>query len=69
MIAKVDLLDAARLEALRDRLAAEFPGKPIIEISARAGLGLQEWFEILENATPASREAMEIDYGREQLAA
>jgi hypothetical protein len=62
VIGKVDLLDAGRLETLRDRLATEFPGKPIIEISAREGRGLKEWFEILENAAPASREAMEIDY-------
>lgn len=62
VIAKVDLLGAPRLETLRERLAAEFPGKPIIEISAREGLGLREWFEILENAAPDSREAMEIDY-------
>lgn len=62
VIAKVDLLDAARLKTLRDRLAEEFPEKPIIEISARDGRGLREWFEILENAAPANRKAMQIDY-------
>lgn len=62
VLAKTDLLDRPRIDALRSKLASEFPGKKILEVSVRTGAGLQEWFELLETAEPGSTKAMEIDY-------
>jgi Ni2+-binding GTPase involved in maturation of urease and hydrogenase len=62
VISKTDLLEPARLEALRSRLAAEFPGKKILNISAKTGAGMQDWFNLLELSQPASAKAMEVDY-------
>ncbi|MBC7821036.1 MAG: cobalamin biosynthesis protein P47K, partial [Planctomycetaceae bacterium] len=62
VIAKSDLLDPPRLEALRQRLAKEFPGKKIIDVSVRHGAGVQSWFKLLNDTSPGSAPAMEIDY-------
>lgn len=63
VISKADLLDAARLERLRAKLAAEFPQSRVLAVSARTGLGLGEWFSLLETGTQGMRPAMEVDYG------
>ena len=52
VIAKADLIDEARLDQLRARLAAEFPQAQMHAISPRTGLGLKEWFALLENGAP-----------------
>src|SRR3954465_14675174 len=62
VIAKSDLLDANRLKGLRDRLAEDFPGKPILDISVRNSAGMAEWFEMLDTMPAGSGKAMEIDY-------
>lgn len=62
VIAKNDLLDEGRLGALRGRLAKEFPGRTIIDVSVRNGAGVQNWFDLLESTQPRSDEAMVIDY-------
>lgn len=62
VITKADLIDDARLDRLRAKLAAEFPQASILAISPRTGLGLKEWFALLENGTPGDRPAMEINY-------
>jgi hypothetical protein len=62
VISKSDLVDATRMAALRTRLASEFPGKPILNVSARSGEGMQEWFNLLESSEPGSAKTMEIDY-------
>lgn len=62
LINKVDLLDETSLEQLRAALEKEFPGKEILEISARDGTGLEAWFEYLD-ATPQGRSLpLSIDY-------
>lgn len=62
VIAKSDLLDAARLGQLRERLGVEFPGKAIRAVSVREGTGLTEWFDCLENSEAGLGDAMTIDY-------
>ncbi len=62
VIAKTDLADLDRLAALRKRLAEEFPGKKILDVSVRTGAGLATWFELLETMEPGSESAMEVDY-------
>ena len=45
VISKCDLLDAARLESLRAAIAAKFPRKEILAVSAREGTNLEAWFD------------------------
>jgi G3E family GTPase len=62
VIAKADLLDQSRLTALGSRLAEEFPGKKIIEVSVRNGVGVESWFALLDSMQAGCANAMEIDY-------
>ena len=62
VITKTDLLDSKSRADLTDRLAGEFPGKQVVCISVRAGVGVSDWFQLIEKATPRLAEAMQIDY-------
>lgn len=62
IITKSDLLDAARLRALRGTLAREFPHAEIIEVSVREKRGLDVWFTRLLAAEQIARATMEVDY-------
>jgi G3E family GTPase len=62
VITKADLIDAARLERLRAKLAASYPHAKIFAVSVRENRGLAEWFALLETGTQGSRPAMEVDY-------
>lgn len=62
VITKTDLIDAERLDALRSRLAEEYPHARVIAVSVRERCGLEEWFSEIESGEQISREAMEVDY-------
>lgn len=62
VISKCDLLDEGRIEALRQAIAAKFPGKEILAVSARDGANLDAWFARLTGGEQARGEAMEVDY-------
>lgn len=62
IISKSDLLDEAPLEALRRTLAANFPRKEILAVSARHGTNLEPWFEKITHEQQAGGQAMEVDY-------
>jgi G3E family GTPase len=62
IISKCDLLDEARLESLRQAIAARFPGKEILAVSARQGTNLEVWFARITTAEQATRTAMDVDY-------
>ncbi|HAM72513.1 MAG TPA: cobalamin biosynthesis protein P47K [Verrucomicrobiales bacterium] len=62
VINKVDLLEAPRREALLRRLGEEFPGKKILEISAREGTGLEAWFNEITSGTQSVHPSMSVDY-------
>lgn len=62
VITKTDLLDAARLERLRARLAEEFPGKDIVAGSVRTGAGVEAWFERVLGGEQVARPVMAVDY-------
>jgi len=62
VINKGDLLDEAKRQALRDKLAGEFPRAKILEASARRGDGLDAWFDHIAAAEQIARTAMEVDY-------
>jgi hypothetical protein len=62
IISKSDLLDAARLEALRAAVEAKFPGKEILTVSARNGANLEAWFARITGGEQAAGKAMDVDY-------
>src|SRR5688500_9826309 len=62
VITKTDLVAPAELSELTNRLSEQFPGKELIAISIRTGAGVGTWFEALENSTPSSAAAMQINY-------
>ena len=62
VITKTDLIDAARLDRLRKKIAAEFPSAKVLAISTYEKRGLDEWFSLLETGTQGTRNAMEVDY-------
>ena len=62
VINKAELVEAARLEKLRAKLAAEFPHAQVISTSARTGAGLEEWFTRLDSAEQIARDTMPVDY-------
>jgi G3E family GTPase len=62
VISKCDLLDETRLASLRAALAARFPRKEILAVSAREGINLEEWFAKIASEEQAAEKAMEVDY-------
>jgi len=62
VISKCDLLDEARLDALRQAIAAKYPKQEILAVSARTGTKLDEWFNRITSAEQSARTAMDVDY-------
>jgi Ni2+-binding GTPase involved in maturation of urease and hydrogenase len=62
VISKCDLLDEARMASLRAAIAARFPGKEILSVSPREGIGLEPWFAKITGEEQAAGEAMAVDY-------
>ena len=67
VINKCDVVEPARIAALRSALAREFPRARIFEVSARTGQGLDAWFEAIVpavegDAPDAPTADLEIDY-------
>src|SRR3954462_1633596 len=63
VINKIDLLTSETRALLRSALASRFPAKTIIEVSARGGEGLDNWFGRIVGAEQTTGSAMEVDYG------
>ena len=62
IISKSDLLDDQQLDALRQAILKEFPGKDIMAVSARSGKNLDAWFSRIVDAKQSARTAMKVDY-------
>jgi Ni2+-binding GTPase involved in maturation of urease and hydrogenase len=62
VITKSDLIEAAVLNALRARLATEFPHASILEVSVREGRGVAEWFAQIASGEQVARATMDVDY-------
>ena len=62
VISKCDLLDEGRLDALRAAIAAKFPRKEILAVSAREGTNLDKWFGKITSEVQGGGRAMEVDY-------
>ncbi|MEM6915557.1 MAG: GTP-binding protein [Verrucomicrobiota bacterium] len=64
VINKLDLMDEAGLESLREAMKREFPEARVFEISARDGTGCEAWFEATLSQEMTSGRFLEIDYDR-----
>jgi len=62
VINKCDVLDDARRAALRNALSRDFPRASVLEVSARSGAGLEEWFARIMESSQPDGEAMQVDY-------
>lgn len=62
VVNKVDLIDAARRERLREALAARFPQAEILDASARHGAGLPEWFARIFETDLRLSDTPDMDY-------
>ncbi|QNN25458.1 cobalamin biosynthesis protein P47K [Planctomycetales bacterium ZRK34] len=62
VINKIDLLNETDLQRLTDKLQTEFPAARVLAVSTRDGVGLEDWFSLLESQMTGERATMEIDY-------
>lgn len=62
VINKIDSIPPEEQEQLTNKLKETFPGKTVTAVSARAGDGLTEWFELLKTTSQQGGKAMEVDY-------
>jgi Ni2+-binding GTPase involved in maturation of urease and hydrogenase len=62
VITKIETLDPSRLEALRARLATEYPHAEIFAVSVRRGDGLEAWFQRIMSGEQTARATMTVDY-------
>lgn len=62
VINKCDLLEPARVEALRKAIISAYPGKEVLCVSARERTGLEGWFDRIAQGEQVARAAMEVDY-------
>jgi Ni2+-binding GTPase involved in maturation of urease and hydrogenase len=62
VINKRELLDAPQLAKLTAKLSVEFPKTQILDVSARTGSGLDDWFARIASAEQPGGEAMAVDY-------
>ncbi len=62
---KIDLLAEAEVERLVSLLSEKYPEKDILAISAREGVGVDKWLEILLSGRPGANTVLrQIDYDR-----
>jgi hypothetical protein len=62
IVNKIDLLTAQQRDSLDAALATQYPDAEVLSVSARAGDGLDAWFEKVTSTPMPSRRAMEVDY-------
>ena len=59
---KTDLVAPEQLSRLRAELQKRFPQSEVLEVSARGGAGLEQWFERILTSYQPARQAMAVDY-------
>jgi G3E family GTPase len=62
VINKIDAIEPARVAALREALAREYPEAQVFEVSARTSAGVDAWFDVLTSDEAAADADLEIDY-------
>lgn len=63
VISKSDLVDGARLAALREAITREYPGKQVLDVSVRQDRNIDDWFARITRGEQSARTAMPVDYG------
>src|SRR5688500_12041081 len=63
VINKIDVVEPARVAALRDALRRDYPSARVAELSARTGAGLAAWIDSLLGDEGAGQ-PLDIDYDR-----
>ena len=61
-INRADELRPADIEELKDRLADQFPGTPVLVVSAKTGVGFDAFAELLDQEGAFGRKLLDIDY-------
>jgi G3E family GTPase len=65
LLNKIDLLEDAEVERLVSTLSEKYPEKDILTISAREGVGVDNWLDILLSGRPGANTVLrQIDYDR-----
>lgn len=62
VLTKVDALNEARRQEMTREIQARFPQAAILSISAREGIGLEKWLDLVQVTPPSERWLKEIDY-------
>ena len=62
VINKIDSLEETQRKSLRTALEERFPTKKVLELSARSGAGLEDWFALMTSEKQGSADTMEVDY-------
>jgi Ni2+-binding GTPase involved in maturation of urease and hydrogenase len=62
VINRLDELDAATVTELSGLLARDFPGTPVLRLSAKTGLGFEALTALLEQQGDFGRKLLDIDY-------
>lgn len=62
VINKCDLIDESFLARLKEGIHSRFPEKPILNISARTGANLNQWFEHILTGSQSAGNAIDVDY-------
>jgi Ni2+-binding GTPase involved in maturation of urease and hydrogenase len=62
VINKADLLSDIELARMEELVKQQFPGTPVIAISARTGRGFDSWLALLGEGRPAGERAIDVDY-------
>ncbi|MFN7706674.1 MAG: cobalamin biosynthesis protein P47K, partial [bacterium] len=62
LINRIDELSQEHADALRVLIEQHFPGRPILPLSARTGLGFPQLMELLSKPRTQRADTMELDY-------
>jgi G3E family GTPase len=62
VINRIDELDPPAVEELSRLVSAQFPGTPVLRVSAQTGQGFEALAELLEQTGAFGRKILEIDY-------
>lgn len=59
---KVDQIPAAELQNLEKELQNQFPGRPLLSMSALHGQGIPAWLERVQQRAPVGQTIADVDY-------
>lgn len=62
LVNRIDELPAAEVDELVELVEAEFPGTPILRVSARTGQGFEALLEFLDQEGDFGRRILDLDY-------